>query len=146
MKKGGMSLVEILVAAGILVAALVPLWGLLGSSHKQVTVSADEVRASQIANEILEQIENAGWASDLDSATFKPVKNSKITVGGKKPVELSFGDFPDYLDPEAEITIVKYPAGGSFSGRIFRLELSYKSKEKIGTAVKKYLISTFIAG
>ncbi|MFZ5949116.1 MAG: type IV pilus modification PilV family protein [Candidatus Rifleibacteriota bacterium] len=146
MRNWGMSLVEILVASTILVAALVPLWGLLGSSHKQITVSADEVRASQIANEILEQIENAGWASALDSATFKPVKNSKIKVGGKKPVELSFGDFPDYLDPEVEITMVKYPAGGSFSGRIIRLELSYKSKEKVGTAVKKYQISTFVSG
>ncbi len=80
MSRKGVSLLEILFASGIMVAAMVPLWGLMGSSHKQVTLSADEIRASQIAAEILEQIENSGWQPEVGEISFAPVSEGKISL------------------------------------------------------------------
>jgi hypothetical protein len=139
----GLSLLEILIAAGIMVAAMVPLWGLMGSSHKQVTVSADEIRASQLANEILEQIENFRWFPDPGTISFSLVKNSKISIGSSRKIEVQVGDYPDYLAPQGMIEVEAYPAGNS--GRIVRLRIDYKTRERVGKEVKSYYISTFIA-
>lgn len=143
MKRNGLSLLEIIIAAGILVAAMVPLWGLMGSSHKQVTVSADEVRASQIAAEIFEQIENSNWFPDPGEVNFTLVKNGTIKIGTTLKLDLSVGDFPDYLEPKARLEIEKYPAAGF--GRILRLSIDYRPKDKVGLEVKTYQIATFIA-
>ena len=131
MTRKGLSLLEILIAAGIMVAAMVPLWGLMGSSHKQVTVSADEVRASQLANEILEQMENLRWFPDPGEVSFSIIKNSKVAVGTNHRIDVAIGDFPEYLSPEA--------------GRILRLIINYKSKEQVGKEEKFYQVSTFVA-
>lgn len=145
MTKKGLSLLEILIAAGIMVAAMVPLWGLMGSSHKQVTVSADEIKASQIANEILEQIENSKWFPDPGDISFTLLKNSKMTVGGSKKIEFTVGDYDDYLAPEGKIEIEKYPSTSINAGRIIRLKVFYKTKERVGKEKKTYQISTFVA-
>lgn len=145
MKTRGMSLLEILIAAGIMIAAMVPLWGLMGSSHKQVTVSADEVRASQLANEILEQIECLGWFPEHGQVSFDPVKNARIKVGSNPKLELEFGEFPDYLEPRVVLEIEKYPASGSFSGRIIRCRLDYKPKDAVGKSVKTFFSTTFVS-
>jgi len=141
----GLSLVEILIAASIMVAAMVPLWGLLGASHKQVTVSSDEVRASQIANEIIEQIENSNWFPVAGKIDFNIMKNSEIKIGTTQPLGISIGDYPDYLRPSGSVEIEKYPASGADVGRIVRLKISYSTKEKVGTEVKIYQVSTYIA-
>ncbi|MDN5280120.1 MAG: hypothetical protein PWR01_4085 [Clostridiales bacterium] len=141
----GLSLVEILIASTIMVAAMVPLWGLLGSSHQQVTISADEVRASQMANEIIEQIENSNWFPDPGEINFTPVKDSMITVGTSKKVKIAIGDFPDYFKPDCRLEIEKYPASGDAYGRIVRLKVNYNAKDKVGNEVNTYQISTFIA-
>ncbi|GAB4271991.1 MAG: hypothetical protein Kow0029_10200 [Candidatus Rifleibacteriota bacterium] len=144
MTRKGLSLLEILVASAIMIAALVPLWGLMGSSHKQATISADEVRASQISNEIIEQIENSSWYPDQGEISFTPLKNGKVTIGVSKKLEISFGDYPDYLDPKGRLEIENYPTTGVSVGRIIRLILSYNTKEKVGKEIKAYQISTFI--
>jgi hypothetical protein len=142
--KTGLSLVEILIAASIMVAAMVPLWGLLGSSHRQVTVSADEVRASQIANEIIEQIENSIWFPNPGQINFTPVSAGAIKIGGADGIDLAFSDFPEYLSLQGSLDIEKYPSTGD-SGRILSLKLAYKSRENVGKDNKKYEISTYIA-
>jgi type II secretory pathway pseudopilin PulG len=145
MKNNGITLLEVLVAAAIMVAAMVPLWGLLGTSHQQVIVSADEVRAGQLANEILEQIENSGWLPDPGQISFDLVKNSSVSVGPAAEVSLKTGDFPDYMKPQVTLDIEKYPADAVKAGRLLQLQLNYQLREKVGKEVKTYQISTFIA-
>ena len=53
----GLSLVEIMVGLAILLVAMVPIWGLMGSSHQQVMRSADEIKVSELAIELLEQLQ-----------------------------------------------------------------------------------------
>ncbi|GAB1353955.1 MAG TPA: hypothetical protein PLK28_07340 [Candidatus Rifleibacterium sp.] len=144
MSRKGVSLLEILFASGIMVAAMVPLWGLMGSSHKQVTLSADEIRASQIAAEILEQIENSGWQPEVGEISFAPVSEGKISLGATSKIDVHVGSFPAYMEVEARLKIDKHPATGPEYGKIVRLILNYKSKEKVGTPQKDYELSTFI--
>lgn len=145
MKRRGISLLEVLVASGIMVAALVPLWGLMGSSHKQVTLSADEIKASQLAVEMLEQIENSQWWPDVGDIGFKPLSEGKLTIGTSSKIDLRIGSFPEYMDLKATIKIEKYPSTGQETGRIVRLILNYKSKEKVGTPEKDYELSTYLS-
>jgi type II secretory pathway pseudopilin PulG len=145
MKRKGLSLLEILIAAGIMIAAMVPLWGLMGSSHRQVVISADEVRASQIANEVLEQIENSQWLPEEGQVNFTPVRGGAIKIGGSNGINISFGDYPEYLDLQGVLEIEKYPVVSDSPGRILRLKMIYKAKEKMGSVNKQYMISTFIA-
>lgn len=145
MNRWGISLIEVLVASAIMVAALVPLWGLMGSSHKQVTLSADEIKASQLAVEILEQIENSQWWPDAGEISFKPLSEGKLTIGTTSKIDLQIGNFPEYMDLKTTIKIEKYPATGQEAGRIVRLILNYKSKEKVGTPEKDYELSTYLS-
>jgi len=141
----GISLIEILVASSIMVAALVPLWGLMGSSHKQVTLSADEIKASQLAAEMLEQIENSHWFPEIGEITFLPMSQGKMVLGSTVKFELQVGSFPEYMDLKAKLKIEKYPASGPEYGRIIRVILHYKSKEKVGTPEKDYELATYIS-
>ncbi len=145
MSTRGISLLEILVASGILVAAMVPLWGLMGSSHKQVTLSADEIKASQLAVEMLEQIENSQWWPENGDISFDPVSEGKVSLGTTSKINLQIGSFPAYFDLKATMKIDKYPAAGAETGKIVRLILQYKTKEKVGTPVKDYELSTYLS-
>ncbi len=145
MNARGISLLEILVASCILVAAMVPLWGLMGSSHKQVTLSADEIKTSQLAVEMLEQIENSQWWPEIGDIGFAPISEGKITLGTTSKINLQIGSFPAYLDLKATLKIDRYPAAGGETGRIVRLILQYKTKEKVGTPVKDYELSTYLS-
>lgn len=144
MKRKGISLLEIVIASSIMISAMVPLWGLLGSSHRQVTLSADEIRVSQIAVEILEQIENLGFVPDNGEFSFTPVSGNKVSVGGAKKIDLMFGEFPDYLDLKAVLEVKKFPATGNEAGKIARLSLKYKSREKVGIEEKSLSLAAFI--
>jgi hypothetical protein len=145
MSSRGISLLEILVASGILVAAMVPLWGLMGSSHKQVTLSADEIKASQMAVEMLEQIENSQWWPENGEINFDPVSETKISLGKTSKIDLQIGKYPEYLDLKGTLKIDKYPATGPETGKIVRLILKYKTKEKVGNPVKDYELSTYLS-
>ena len=79
-RNSGMSLVEILVACGILIGAMLPLWGLMGTSHKQASMSMDELRASQVAVEIIEQIENIGWTGNVNNVMLVNNGVTKSTI------------------------------------------------------------------
>jgi len=147
MKRRGMSLLEILIASGIMIAAMVPLWGLMGSSHKQITLSADEIRVSQLAVEILEQIENAdGLPPDGDYA-IAPLSGKLLSIGNTVKVDVQIGSFPEYLTLGGKISVSRFPTGTSTEiGKIIRLILNYKSKEQVGKEDKSYELSTFVCG
>ena len=138
MKKRGLSLVEILIAAAILLAAMIPLWGLMGTSHKQVIRSADEVKASQLAVEILEQLENSHNLECLpkdESNEYSFNSEGVATVGGAAGITLHFGKFDEYLMPKFVLSSspVYNKARGDESeeiGRIVSVTIIYNSKEK----------------
>jgi len=144
MSRRGISLLEVVIASSIMIAAMVPLWGLLGSSHRQVTLSSDEIRVSQIAVEVLEQIENLGFAPDNGEFSFTPLSGNKISVGGAKKIDLMFGEFPEYLDLKAVLDVKKFPATGNETGKIARLSLKYKTKEAVGVEEKSLTLAAFI--
>lgn len=144
MRRKGISLLEIVIASSIMIAAMVPLWGLLGSSHRQVTLSADEIRASQIAVEILEQVENLGFAPENGEFSFTPVSGGKNSLGNTRKFDLNFGEFPEYLDLKAVLDVSRFPLTGPETGKIIKLNLKYKTKEKVGIEEKSFSLATFI--
>lgn len=147
MTKRGVSLLEILIASGIMIAAMVPLWGLMGSSHKQVTLSADEIRVSQLAVEILEQIENKNWLPVDDVYPLILQSNKLISVGTADKIDLQISSYPEYLVPTAKIKVSRYPAAPDPEvGKIMQLVVNYKSKEHVGEEDKRYELSTFVSG
>lgn len=145
MNPRGISLLEILVASSIMVAAMVPLWNLMGSSHKQVTLSADEIKTSQLAVEILEQIENSNWWPENGEIGFSPVSEGRIVLGTTAKLEVSIGSFPEYLDLKGTLAIARHPPTGNEVGKIVRLILNYKTREKVGNPEKTYELSTFLS-
>ena len=112
MKKLGMSLVEILIAVVIFVSAIIPIWGLMSSSHQQVVRSADEIKISQITVEILEQIENYANAetlleklndSDGPDGPNPLTSNGTITLRDIEGLKIKVGSFEYYLMPELTV-------------------------------------------
>ena len=147
MKRRGISLLEILIASGIMVAAMVPLWVLMGTSHKQVTLSADEIRVSQLAVEILEQIENKGWIPEDGDFAFTPQSGKVISLGSTVKVDVQIGSYPEYLALKGNIKVSRYPTSIAKTeiGKVMRLMFIYKSKEKVGDEDKDYELSTFVS-
>ncbi len=146
MRRQGLSLLEILIASGIMVAAMVPLWGLMGSSHKQVTLSADEIRVSQLAVEILEQIENYGWIPADGDYQVAAQSGRQISIGNAIKVEVQIGSYPEYLALSGKINVKGYPSPPKAdTGKIMRLMLNYKTKEQVGEENKSYELSTFVS-
>lgn len=81
-----------MIAAVILVLAMIPLWGLMGSSHKQAMTSADELRVAQLASEVLEQIE-IGSYSVADNSTIDLNPEGHFDDDGN----VKNSPFPSYL-------------------------------------------------
>ncbi len=136
MKKRGVSLVEILIAAAILFAAMVPLWGLMGSSHQQVMRSADEVKASQLAVEIMEQLENSHCPECLpeDDAMqeYSLSSGGVVTIGNEPSVTIKISTFEEYFMPKLYVTastLADSFTGTRAIGRIVALTIQYRSKE-----------------
>lgn len=144
MRRRGLSLIEILIASVLLVATLVPMWGLMGASHRQITISSDEIRASQIALEIIEQIENSGWFPQAGDIHFTPVANGAVRLGGTSGIEVQIGEFPEYFALKGRIEVDGFPASGANSGRVVRVILFYTPREVVGEQEKSYQVSTFI--
>ena len=96
MKKKGMSLVEILIAVSLLTATMMPLWGVMSSSHQQVLRSAEEVKASQLAVEVLEQLEILGRIDCLpdnnEYVEFNLNSGGIVTIGNGNSVEVKIGE------------------------------------------------------
>ena len=136
MKRKAISLVEIIIAAVVFLAAAIPLWGLMGSSHQQVLRSADEIKASQIVVELLEQIENSHnlgcLPNDNDEKTFNLQSGESITLGSSPSIELKVGAFDDYMAPTLYISsaVAKDAINDDkVIGRTVFLVMDYKSKE-----------------
>ena len=136
MRRRGISLVEILIASAVFLAAVIPLWGLMGSSHQQVIRSADEIKASQLTVEILEQIENSQNTKCLpeDGAgkEFKLESGGELSLGNEPSVVVKIGTFDEYMDPNLVISAYTVKDGYNDEyviGRVVTLEMNYKSKE-----------------
>lgn len=148
-KNRGLSLVEIMVGLAILLVAMVPIWGLMGSSHQQVMRSADEIKASELAIELLEQLQNIGNVDCLpnDGEESKYTLNS----GGAVPldedgaVSLKVGTFEEYFMPKLFISssnVYDGFTGERVIGRVVSLCIQYKSKE--GRALE-YVLRGFVS-
>ena len=124
LKNNGVTLVEVIVASVILVIAMIPLWGLMGSSHKQAMSSSDELRLAQIASEILEQIE-AGKNIPTEGELFP--NGSEDTI---KHV-----DFPSYIES------IKFKITTEDDPPIRRITVSYKDKTVDKT--RQYTVAGF---
>ncbi len=137
MTKHGMSLVEIMVSILIFLASMVPLWGLMGTSTQQVVRFSEEIVASQLTVEILEQIKNSHainvFSGDNDTYHFTLTPGSAINIGNQtSALTVNVGTFETYLAPE--LTISSEVVKNKFLpektiGRIITLEMRYKSKE-----------------
>ena len=136
MSKRGLSLIEILIASAVFLAAVIPLWGLMGSSHQQVMRSADEIRASQLTVEILEQIENSNnikcLPEDDTEKEYKLESGGEISLGSEPSVVVKIGTFEEYLNPS--LIVSAYTIKDGFVdevviGRAVTLVMNYKSKE-----------------
>ena len=135
MSRKAVTLIEILIAIAVFLIAIIPLWGLMGSSHQQVVRSADEIRISQIAIEILEQIENKNTFSYLPEEgvvkEFNLHSGGVISLGEDPSIDINLGTFDEYLIPKlCLITIdVNNDNNDMLIGRIVELAIDYKSKE-----------------
>lgn len=153
MKKLGMSLVEILIAVVIFVSAIIPIWGLMSSSHQQVVRSADEIKISQITVEILEQIENYANAetlleklneSDGPDGPNPLTSDSLITLRDVEGLKIKVGSFEYYLMPE--LTVMFTPITNKNNnpiGVMVSLTVSYKSKESMDRT--EYMLRGFLS-
>ena len=149
MNKRGISLVEILIASTVFLAAVIPLWGLMGSSHQQVVRSADEIKASQLTVEILEQIENSQnikcLPEDGEEKEFNLESGGELNLGSETPVALKVGTFDEYMEPHLVITAYTIKDGYNDElviGRVVSLFMNYKSKEGHDS---KYTLRGFIS-
>ena len=136
MRKRGISLVEILIASAVFLAAVIPLWGLMGSSHQQVIRSFDEIKASQLTIEILEQLENSQnikcLPEDDVQKEFTLVSGGELSLGDETPVALKVGTFDEYMVPTLVLSAYSIKDGfieELVIGRVVTLVLNYKSKE-----------------
>ncbi|MBQ3644061.1 MAG: prepilin-type N-terminal cleavage/methylation domain-containing protein [Candidatus Riflebacteria bacterium] len=136
MSRKAITLIEILIAIAVFLVAIIPLWGLMGSSHQQVIRSADEIKISQIAIEVLEQIENNNTFSYLPEEgvekEFNLQSGGVISLGEEPSIDINLGIFDDYLMPK--LYLFTLDVKESFSdevviGRIVSLTIDYKSKE-----------------
>lgn len=68
----GLSLVQVLVASAILVVGLLPLFTLLSSSVRTTEVSLEEVRASLLAEELIEQLRFLAFQPGFEHIPDRP--------------------------------------------------------------------------
>ncbi len=133
MSRKAITLIEILIAIAVFLVAIIPLWGLMGSSHQQVIRSADEIKISQIAIEILEQIENNNSFSYLPEEGV--VKEFNLNSGGVISLgerDIQLGIFDDYLMPKLQLftlDVKDIVSDEVVIGRIVTLIIEYNSKE-----------------
>ena len=144
--KKAITLVEILIAISILVSAIIPIWGLIGSSNQQVMKSYDEIKASQLTIEILEQIENYCFAEllpdDDDGKDYKLSSNGTITLNDDSAV-IQVGSFEDYFNPTLNIfSNPLFDNQGKLMGCIVSLTMYYKTKEG---QESKYCLRGFVS-
>lgn len=153
MKKPGMSLVEILIAVVIFVSAIIPIWGLMSSSHQQVVRSADEIKISQLTVEILEQIENYGNIevlleklndNDGPDGPNSLTSNGIITLRDLEGLKIKIGAFDYYLMPELTVMFTAVNDKNNVPiGCMVSLTMSYKSKESLDRT--EYMLRGFLS-
>ena len=147
--KKAITLVEMLIATAILLAAIIPIWGLIGSSNQQVMKSYDEIKASQLTMEILEQIENYCSAESLsdeeDGKDYALESNGTIKISEDSP-DVQIGTFDDYFEPKLNVRsvpiTVKESLGEKLIGSLVSLTLSYNTKEGHNS---KYYMRGFVS-
>ncbi len=75
--------------------------------------------------------------------SFTPVSGGKCVVGNSG-ITLLVGEFPDYFDLRANIVVTRFSSSGDETGKVVRLRLTYKTKEKVGIEDKVYELGTFV--
>ena len=131
--KKAITLVEILIAIAILISAILPIWGLIGSSNQQVMKTYDEIKASQLTIEILEQIENYYYSEQLpdddDGKNYNLSSNGTLSLNSDSTV-IQIGSFDDYFTPTLNIfSNPLFDNQGKLIGSIVSLTLYYRTKE-----------------
>ena len=105
----GASLVEVLVAAAILAAALVPLFLMQGTALIRVRTSRSTVHAAALAGELAEQIRLLPFAALPTAAplrfTVRPDSGQPEILPGPEKIPLVLGRYP----MEAQVTLALEP-------------------------------------
>lgn len=102
-RRKGLSLIEVLVASGVLTAVLLPLLLLLSQTVRGTEMSLDEIRATNLAAELLEQMQvlpgSVGWnAFNMRPEDNLPPRFPKFLSldpkGSELPIEGHLFDLP----------------------------------------------------
>ena len=103
----GFSLAEVLIASGILAAALVPLFLMQGTALSRVRGSRSEIFATAIAGELAEQVRLLPFAALPSAQPFKfkidAPAGRTVTLPGASAVPMLVGKCP--LDGEITIAV-----------------------------------------
>ncbi|NLM17798.1 MAG: hypothetical protein GX221_08795 [Candidatus Riflebacteria bacterium] len=148
--KRGISLVELMVAAFILILAMLPLWGLLGSSHERVARTSDEILAGQMALEVAEQLEQTGFLPETGEVS--PDADGKLLLTrGSRTLTCLISPFDPYFEPKFAFSseIVGSPSIESPTrGYVVHIDLSFKTKVDPGSgdsaSRKEFSLSCFV--
>ena len=140
------TLVEILISTAILLCAIIPIWGLMGSSNQQVMKSYDEIKASQLTVEILEQIENYCSSEllpdDDEGKNYDISSNGTININDDSHI-IQIGSFEEYFEPKLNIRSEHlFDNQEKLIGSIVSLTLRYKTKEGQDS---KYILRGFVS-
>ncbi|MBI3040010.1 prepilin-type N-terminal cleavage/methylation domain-containing protein [bacterium] len=147
----GFSLIEVVIAAAIAMAAILPLYYLLGSSNVQVAVSADEILVTNLAIELLDQAENLHFMELNKSFSENlPLKsNSWIVLKKLSNQKVCIGEFPGYLELDGVFNVSPIHADvPKFQnlGLKIDFELSFFPKERLGNRKKTIKFSSLVVG
>ncbi len=127
MNRKALSLVEILVSAFILIFAMLPLWGLMSTSHEETTKSADELKACQLVAEVMDQIEYRCTKDEIVALNEEEMETGKEIIPGK----VKFGDISEfsYLKPVLTIKPIATNEKIAACGCIVEVFFTYKNKK-----------------
>ena len=90
----GFSLVEVLVASGILVAVFVPLMFVFTQTVRQAEVSLDELQATALADELIDQVAAVPWVRYFPALISFPQPNPPPSYSRWATLTTTGVDFP----------------------------------------------------
>jgi len=93
-KRAGFSLVEVLVASGVMVAVFLPLMFVFTQTMRQAEVSLDEVAATTLADEMLDQIAAVPWVRNFQTLIAFPAPNPPPAYSRWATLTTTGVDFP----------------------------------------------------
>ncbi|MBF0498544.1 MAG: type II secretion system protein [Candidatus Riflebacteria bacterium] len=125
-KCAGFSLVEILVAVGILAASMLPIALSFSSGNRGIQMTSDEFSAHSAAMELMEQMMSAPFRL-LPVGTFKDANIvDGVPLGGGSPLRLHISAIPDL---SRELVISEVKKGAMVRFKKVEVTVSWASKE-----------------